>query len=234
MEINKEFKQLVREILTKGTAQDCRNGSQIIIPSYSFTLDLSNEDKARLKLRKMFYKGVAGEFNTLIDPTPLTNVKQFEDNSCNYWKLWSKENGSINVDYHNMMHPQLANVIEQIKTDPDSRRHVIELWNHKNVESGNLSLPCCWHGLTFSVINNTLHLKWVQRSVDTMIGLPADIYLAYLFMELVATECNLTIGTCMFALSNIHIYEEHIESAKELLTRNTGDFDKPLKFELKG
>ena len=205
MEINKEYKILVRDILTKGTAQECRNGSQIIIPHYSFTLDLSYEDKARLKLRKMFYKGVAGEFNTLIDPTPLTNVKQFEDNGCNYWKLWARDTGDINVDYHNMMHPQLANVIEQIKTDPDSRRHLIELWNYENVESNSLSLPCCWHGLTFSVINNILHLKWVQRSVDTMIGLPADIYLAYLFMELIATECNLTIGTCMFALSNVVI-----------------------------
>lgn len=235
MNLTKAYKELVRVILTQGTRQDCRNGSQLILPHYSFTLDFSDptQDNHILKLRKMWYKGVKGEFDTLISKEPLVNVIQFEANGCNYWRDWADDEGNLNLDYYNMLHPQLEDIIEQIKIDPDSRRHVIELWNHEHVKNGELSLPCCWHGLTFSIIDNTVHLTWVQRSVDTMVGLPADIYLAYKFMQLICTECNLGMGTCMFALSNVHIYSEHIEGAKELLDRTEADSDKILKFELK-
>ena len=236
MEINTEYKKLVRHILDNGVMQDCRNGKQLVIPHYSFMLDFKGGiDSAKLKLRKMYYNGVRGEFYTLTNPRPLTNVAQFEANGCNYWDAWAGLDGELNLDYHNMLHPQLEDIIEQIGNDPHSRRHVIELWNHENVKSGKLSLPCCWHGLTFSIIDGVIHLTWVQRSVDTMVGLPSDIYLAFKFMWYVASESsrNLRLGTCMFALSNVHIYEEHIPGAKEILTRTIDDFNKPLKFKLK-
>jgi len=233
--MTREYKDLVNHILQYGTDQSCRNGSQRIIPHWAMTLDFSDptQDNHILKLRKMWYKGIVGEFKTLIDPEPLTNVSQFEANGCNYWKAWAAGDGSINIDYANQMHPQLENLIAQIKADPDSRRHIIDLWNPENVANGSLSLPCCWHNLTFSVIADVVHLKWTQRSVDTMIGLPADIFLAYKFMQLVCTECDLKMGTCMFSLSNVHIYEEHLEGAAELLDRTEYDCDKILKFELK-
>ncbi len=229
---NEAYRQLVIKILTEGHLQDCRNGKQLILPSYSFTVnDMENDHK--LLFRKMYYKGILGEFLTLISPYPLTNIKQFEANGCNYWKDWGGPNGELNLDYHNMLHPQLEDVISNIKTDPTSRRHVISLWNHDNVQNGSLSLPCCWHNLTFSIIDNTLHLKWTQRSVDTMVGLPSDVYLAYLFMNHVAEATGLKIGSCMFSLSNVHCYSEHIENAYELVKRTEEDFDKPLSFKLK-
>lgn len=231
--MNNEYKKLVRTILDSGIDQGCRNGRQRIIPSYSFTLDFRKQNHI-LTLRKMWYNGVDGEFKTLISPERLTNVSQFEANGCNYWKDWAGANGALNLDYYNELHPALYNVIEQIKRDPGSRRHVISLWNNEHAFNNTLSLHCCWHNLTFCVIAGVLHLTWTQRSVDTMVGLPADIYLAYKFMEYVANECNLVIGTCMFSLSNVHIYEEHLNSAVELLGRTKDDCDKPLKFELKG
>jgi len=232
MSYNEEYKKLVEHILVNGIWQEGRNGNTLVVPNYSFTIDNMEEDW-RLKLRKLYIKGIYGEFLTLIDPTPLTNVSQFEANECNYWKLWAKEDGSINVDYHNMLQPRLSNLIHEINTDPSSRRHIINLWDQNHVDSGELSLACCWHNLTFSVIAGTLHLTWTQRSVDTMIGLPSDVYLAHLFMQYIATMCNLKIGSCMFSLSNTHIYEEHISGAKELLTRTEADYDKKLSFELK-
>lgn len=226
-----EYKKLVKSILTSGNLQEGRNGNTLILPHYSFTLDFSTRENHILKLRKMHYKGVEGEFQTLINPTPLVNVSQFKANGCNYWDQWAEHNGYLNLDYHNMLHPQLEDVIRSINFDPLSRRHVIELWNHHNLE--NLSLPCCWHGMTFTVIENVLHMTWVQRSVDTMVGLPSDIYLAYRFMELVADNCDLQIGTCMFALSNVHIYAEHIDKAFELLGRDESNVSEPLSFEVK-
>jgi len=233
--MTREYKKLVNHILQYGIDQDCRNGSQRIIPHYSFTLDFSDETKDNhiLKLRKMWYTGVDGEFKTLVSREPLTNVSQFEANGCNYWKDWAAEDGSLTLDYYNELHPALDNVIEQIKRDPESRRHVISLWNNEHAFDGSLSLHCCWHNLTFSVIAGVLHLTWTQRSVDTMIGLPADIYLAAMFMHFVASACNLKVGTCMFSLSNVHIYKEHLKGAVELLNRTEDDYDKVLKFELK-
>ena len=233
--MTREYKDLVNHILQYGTDQECRNGSQRIIPHWAFTLDFSDptQDNHILKLRKMYYKGVLGEFKTLIDPTPLTSVTQFEANGCNYWKDWADDDGGINIDYANQMHPQLERLIEDIKQDPNSRRHIIDLWDPENVWSKELSLPCCWHNLTFSVIAGVLHLKWTQRSVDTMVGLPSDVYLAYKFMQLITTECSLAMGTCMFSLSNVHIYEEHLENAEELLGRDEDYSEVPLKFELK-
>jgi len=232
-EYTDKYKNLVQHILMRGTKQVCRNGSQLIIPSYSFTID-DMENDHKLLLRKMWYKGVKGEFDTLVSDEPLTNVSQFEAKGCNYWKLWGGPNGELSLDYYNELHPALENVINQIKADPNSRRHVISLWNNEHAFDDSLSLHCCWHNHTYSVINGVLHLTWTQRSVDTMIGLPADIYLAYLFMKHIADICDLKVGSCMFSLSNVHVYTEHIENANELLTRTEDDFDKKLDFELKG
>jgi len=234
-EFNKKYKELIKHVLENGFEQKSRNGFQKIIPHYSFTLDFSKKDAYKLTLRKMYYKGVKGEWDTLMDlKNPLKNVSQFEANGCPYWGLWTGPNGELNLDYYNMLHPQLEDIINQIKSDPGSRRHVVELWNYEHVKDKEnpLSLPCCWHHLCFSVINDTIHLKWGQRSVDCMLGLPSDVYLAYLFLEYVAKETNFKMGTCMFSLSNVHIYSQHIEGAYELLERNDDDFNKPIKFEL--
>lgn len=232
-ELSKKYRELVTEILVKGQTQDCRNGSQRIIPHHSFTLDFSRHDNHLLKLRKMYVKGIEGEFQTLIDPTPLVNISQFEANGCNYWKLWADKHGNLSVDYHNKMHPRLKNLISDIKIDPTSRRHILNLWDQDNVDNCTLSLPCCWYDMTFSVIGGVLHMRWTQRSVDTMVGLPSDIYLAYRFMNYIAEATDLAIGSCMFSLSNVHIYDEHIDKAMELLNRTENDSEVPLSFELK-
>lgn len=233
--MTRQYKDLVNHILVYGVSQKSRNGSQLIIPHWTINLDFSDPQNSQhiLKLRRMHYTGVEGEFKTIIDPHPLTNVSKFEANGCNYWREWAEEDGSINIDYANQMYPQLSNLIRNIKENPESRRHVLNLWVPENVESGELSLPCCWYDLTFSIIKGVVHLKWTQRSVDTMVGLPSDIYLAYLFMEYIARECNLAMGTCLFSLSNVHIYTEHIANAAELLNRTESDYTKPLSFKVK-
>ena len=229
--LNTEYKKIVKHILDNGVAQASRNGDTLIIPHYSFTVDdMVNEHL--LTLRKMYTNGILGEFKTLISNEMLFNVSQFEANGCNYWSKWSGPNGELNLDYWNELHPALEKVIEQIKQDPHSRRHVVSLWNNENAFNDSLSLHSCWHNLTFSVIEDTLHLTWAQRSVDTMIGLPSDVYLAYLFMENVSIATGYKIGSCMFALSNVHIYEDHLLGAAQLLKRTEKDFDKPLKFKL--
>ena len=148
--MDKEYKKLLERILKEGKWVEGRNGRTLSIPFHSFTI---NAKDWRLTLRKVPYKGVEGEFKTLIDAdNPLTNVKQFKDNGCNYWDKFASEDGSLRLDYYNRLHPQLEDVIENIKKDPYSRRHVVSLWHHENVQSGILSLPVCWYSFIFTVI----------------------------------------------------------------------------------
>ena len=215
--MNKEYLKLVKHVFDNGVGVTSRNGNTLSIPHASFTLDFSKDDPL-LSLRKMSPKGIEGEFKTFIDSSvPLTNVLNFKANGCNYWGEWADSEGKLNLDYYNMLHPQLEDVINNMKSNPESRRHVIELWNHDHVESGELSLPSCWHGMTFSIIDNKLHMTWVQRSVDVMIGLPSDVYLAYLFMNYISKLTNTEVATCMFALSNVHIYATHLEGVQDML-----------------
>lgn len=230
--MNTQYKQLIKNILENGTLQKGRNGNTLIIPHASFTVDFRTESPL-LQLRKMYTKGIIGEFLTLMDPTPLTNISQFEENGCNYWKLWADVKGELNIDYHNKLYPQWHDIIAQMIEEPESRRHVVSLWDHEHVMSQELSLPCCWHGMTFSIINQVIHMTWHQRSVDTLIGLPSDVMLAYMFMTEAAEQTGYDIGSCMFSLSNVHIYEEHIDGAKELLMRTVADRNTPINFELK-
>lgn len=228
--LDQKYRNLLIDILQEGRDVESRNGKTKLIPSYSFTVDF--QESPFISLRKFYPKGVLGEFTTLVDPTPLINVEQFEANGCNYWDLWSGKHGELKLGYHEELHPQLEEVIQNIKDDPHSRRHVINLWNHDKVQANYYSLPSCWYGMSFTVIEGTLHMTWIERSVDVAVGLPSDIYLAFLFMDYICSLTNLDYGTCMLSLSNVHIYEEHLPGVYELLIRESGD-DRPIKFELK-
>jgi thymidylate synthase len=229
MGYNEQYKQMVEHILKNGKHQTCRNGEQLIVPHYSFTI---NWKDWRLNLRKMNYKGVYGEFLTFIDPKPLTKEKQFQDNGCPYWKMFADEDGNIRLDYHDELHKQLNWVVQQIISNPTDRGHVIDLWSPENVQSGVLSLRCCHYSYIFSVIGNEIHLVWNQRSGDTMLGIPSDVYLGHLLLKYIAEKTDKIPATMTFNFANAHIYLSHVENAKLLLMRDETDYNKPLKFQL--
>ncbi len=232
-QFNVKYKTLIRKILNEGIWHESRNGLTLNLPHYSFVVD-DMETDWKLLLRKMNYKGVFGEWITFSDKKPLTDIKQLQDNGCPYWNMFADEDGSINLDYANKLPHQLEEVIQGILSDKHSRRFVIDLWDSDKHHRDELNLPCCHFSYVFSVINNTLHMTWNQRSVDTFLGLPSDVAFAHYMMEYIADKTDLNIGSCMFALSNVHLYENSIQQAKEILNRTTDDFDKPFKVQLKG
>ena len=228
---NLKYQTLIRKILNNGIWTDSRNSLTISLPHYSFTVD-DMENDWQLLLRKMNYKGVYGEWITFSSDKPLTNVKQLQDNGCPYWNGFADEDGSINLDYANKLPQQLNDVIEGILSDKTSRRYHIELWDSDKQHREDLNLPCCHHGYTFSIIQDVLHMTWIQRSTDCFLGLPSDVAFAHYMMKHIADRTGLKIGSCMFALSNVHLYENSIAQAKEILNRTTADYDKPLKVKL--
>ncbi|TXF85687.1 thymidylate synthase [Neolewinella aurantiaca] len=130
-----------------------------------------------------------------------------------YGKQWRDFNG---VD-------QLAEVIEAIKTNPDSRRHIVTAWNPGDIpEMAKAGLPPCHTMFQFYVADGKLSCQLYQRSADTFLGVPFNIASYALLTHLVARECKLEVGDFVHTFGDVHLYSNHIEQAKEQLARKPG------------
>ena len=217
--IDTQYQELVTRVLNTGIEVAGRNGSTLVVPTANFTFDLQDGRFPIVLSRKIFSKGVIGEYTALLNGVEC--VADFEKYGCNYWKNWANVDGTLNLDYSNrlMQNGQFQDVINGIKLNPNGRRHLVSLWDHESVKSGELSLPCCWWNFQFVVLDDTIHLSFGMRSLDIMVGLPSDIILSALILITVAKEVNLKPGTVTFNITNPHIYHNHIEGALELITR---------------
>lgn len=214
-----DYKQLVNKILCKGYDKNGRNGKTKALFGEVLEFNVS-EYFPIVTGRKMFYKGVLGELAAFLKKPK--HKDDFKKQGCNYWELWSNEDGALKVDYGNAWLDfngvnQLDNLMHKLKHDPDDRRLLITGWNPSNLD--NLSLPCCHYAYQFFVHNDTIDMLWHQRSCDTMIGLPSDVILAAAWLIIIANECGYKAGTIKMTLGDTHIYNEHIDVAKEYLDR---------------
>jgi len=220
MHFETEYFKLVSRVLTYGYIIKGRNGFTRSLIGTQLQFDVSDYDFPLLNSRKYSYKGVLGEFAALLrGPKTLEDFIKF---GCNYWAKWAEQDLSINVDYGNAWLDfngvnQLEWLVNEIKNNPSSRRLVISGWKPDNVINNKLSLPCCHYSYQFLVRNDELHIVWIQRSADVMIGIPADAVLAATWLIMLANECGLHPGTVTMQFADTHIYEEHIDQAKRLV-----------------
>lgn len=129
----------------------------------------------------------------------------------NYTDIWNKD-----ID-------QIANLIEELKTNPDSRRLMVSAWNVGEIE--NMTLPPCHYGFQCYVVDGKLSLMWSQRSVDTFLGLPFNIASYGMLLMLLCEETGYEPGDLIGNLGDVHLYNNHIEQAKEQVSRD--GFDLP-------
>lgn len=127
------------------------------------------------------------------------------------WRRWTDSQGN-EID-------QLADVIEQIKNNPDSRRLIVNAWNPEDVVSSKAALPPCHVMFQFYVANGKLSCHLLQRSADSFLGSNFNIPSYALLTHLVAKECGLEVGEFVYSISDAHIYSNHIEQVKEQLSR---------------
>jgi thymidylate synthase len=136
-------------------------------------------------------------------------------------------------------HDQLIELINGIKEDPYSRRHIISAWNPGELDM--MALPPCHMMAQFYVSNGKLSCQMYQRSADMFLGMPFNIASYALFTHMVAQVCNLEVGELIIAVGDAHIYENHIEQVKEQLSRKplplaelklTEDIDVITHFEM--
>ncbi|WP_186670518.1 thymidylate synthase [Sporosarcina sp. BP05] len=124
------------------------------------------------------------------------------------WRSWS--NGEQTID-------QIANLIEGIKNNPDSRRHIVTAWNPSEVE--DMALPPCHALFQFYVADGKLSCQLYQRSADIFLGVPFNIASYALLVHLIAHECDLGVGEFVHTLGDAHIYSNHVNQVNEQLTR---------------
>lgn len=219
----REYKDLVKQVLEQGELKPGRNGNTISLIGAQLKFDAANIPL--LNSRKIFYKGVVGEFSAFMNIC--FNLKEFKARGCNYWDAWADKHGYLKLDYINQLHEKQVLIkdtwysqLDALKiglvNDKFSRRHIINLWVPENLH--NLSLPCCHYSYQFIVsTDNKLHMIWNQRSADVMVGIPSDMILAYLWVQCLSKELGFKPGEVTMNFGDTHIYEEHIAGAKQYL-----------------
>lgn len=156
-----------------------------------------------------------------------TNIQFLKDNKVTIWDEWADENGNLGPVYGKQWRAwetadgrtidQITQVIEQIKKDPNSRRHLVVAFNPGEVSK--MALPPCHAFFQFYVSNNKLSCQLYQRSADIFLGVPFNIASYALLTHMVAQVCNLEVGDFVHTLGDAHLYLNHVEQAKLQLTR---------------
>ena len=145
-----------------------------------------------------------------------TNIKYLKENGVRIWDEWADENGELGPVYgkqwrkwegKNRIVDQLSDVIEQIKNNPASRRHIISAWNVADIP--NMALAPCHILFQFYVQGGTLSCQLYQRSADIFLGVPFNIASYSLLTHMIANVCNLKVGEFIHTLGDAHLYNNH-------------------------
>lgn len=156
-----------------------------------------------------------------------TNVKYLQDNKVSIWDAWAREDGSLGPVYGAQWRSwptadgqhidQMSKIIEQLKSDPDSRRIIVSSWNVGELDK--MALAPCHAFFQFYVADGKLSCQLYQRSADIFLGVPFNIASYALLVHMVAQQCNLEVGDFVWTGGDSHIYNNHTEQVKLQLTR---------------
>ena len=156
-----------------------------------------------------------------------TNIRYLKENGVSIWNEWADENGDLGPVYGKQWRhwqtadgrgvDQITRLIEGIKRNPDSRRHLVTAWNPGEVE--NMALPPCHALFQFYVANGRLSCQLYQRSADIFLGVPFNIASYALLTHMVAQACELEPGDFIWTGGDCHLYLNHLEQAREQLSR---------------
>ena len=220
-----QYLTLLSDILERGTDKSDRTGTGTrSIFGYQMRFDLS-QGFPLVTTKKLHLKSIIYELLWFIRGE--TNVRWLQERGVTIWDEWADANGDLGPVYGSQWRSwpapdgrhidQLQNVIDQIKSKPDSRRHIVSAWNPAEVD--NMALPPCHALFQFYVANGKLSCQLYQRSADTFLGVPFNIASYALLTHMVAQVCDLEVGEFVHTLGDAHIYANHFEQARLQLTR---------------
>lgn len=234
------YLKLLDEVLTRGEVRKDRTGTGTIgIFGAQLNFDLTHSFPL-VTTKKIFWKGVVAELLWMIRGN--TNVHELQGQNVPIWNKWaSADTGDLGPVYGKQWRDwsaysfrkmegadlygvkawsvdQLKNVVEGLRTDPYSRRHIVSAWNPADLDL--MALPPC-HALFQFYVTNDGHLlcHMYQRSADMFLGVPFNIASYALLTNMVAHDVGLKAGELIISYGDVHLYKNHIDQAKEQLNR---------------
>jgi thymidylate synthase len=220
-----QYHDLLRLVLEQGRPKTDRTGTgtrSVFGAQARFPL---RETFPLVTTKKVHFKSIAYELLWFLRGD--TNVKWLQERGVSIWNEWADADGNLGRVYGAQWRDwhtpgggsidQIARVIEQIRKKPDSRRHIVTAWNPAEVDA--MALPPCHALFQFFVLDGELSCQLYQRSADLFLGVPFNIASYALLTCMVAQVCNLKPGDFVHTFGDLHLYDNHLDQAREQLSR---------------
>jgi thymidylate synthase len=219
------YHNLMEFVLNHGTKKEDRTGTGTLSTfGYQMRFDL-NEGFPMVTTKKLHMRSIIYELLWFLKGD--TNIQFLQENKVTIWDEWADEQGNLGPVYGSQWRSwktangetidQIANVITEIKQNPNSRRLLVVAYNPGEVES--MALPPCHAFFQFYVADGKLSCQLYQRSADIFLGVPFNIASYALLTHMVAQVCSLGVGEFIHTLGDAHIYSNHMEQVKLQLSR---------------
>lgn len=232
------YLNMMQHVLDHGLEKSDRTGTGTVsVFGHQMRFDLS-EGFPVVTTKRLHLKSIIHELLWFLQGD--TNVKSLQENGVTIWDEWATEEGDLGPVYGRQWRAwplpggghvdQITQLIEQIRNKPDSRRLIVSAWNvadlpdeaispQDNVREGRMALAPCHAFFQFYVAGSKLSCQLYQRSCDVFLGVPFNIASYALLTHMIAQQCDLDVGDFVWTGGDVHLYSNHLEQAKEQLTR---------------
>ena len=222
----KQYLDLMRHVRKNGVFKDDRTGTGTYsVFGYQMRFDLS-AGFPLVTTKKTFLKGIIHELLWFLSGS--TNIKYLTDHDVHIWDEWADEHGELGPVYGSQWRSwpgpdggttdQISSVVNDLKSNPDSRRHIVSAWNVAEVD--DMALPPCHSLFQFYVADGRLSCQLYQRSADIFLGVPFNIASYALLNMMIAQVVGLKVGDFVHTLGDAHLYTNHLEQTDKQLQRD--------------
>jgi thymidylate synthase len=216
---------LLQDVMDNGAVKEDRTGTGTkSVFGRQLRFDL-NKGFPLVTTKRMHLKSIIHELLWFLMGD--TNIRYLQENGVRIWNEWADENGDLGPVYGSQWRAweapggvkidQIAQVVDSIKQNPDSRRHLVSAWNVAEID--NMKLPPCHFVFQFYVVNGKLSCMLTMRSSDIFLGLPFNIAQYALLTHMIAQQCDLEVGEFIYSGGDVHIYSNHFDQVEIQLAR---------------
>ena len=221
----KQYHELLQHLLDHGVKKEDRTGTGTYsVFGHQMRFNLA-EGFPLITTKKLHTRSIFVELLWFLKGD--TNISYLKENGVSIWDEWADENGNLGPVYgyqwRSWPNPdgsstdQIVNLVNGLKNNPNSRRHIVSAWNPSFIE--DMALPPCHCLFQFYVAEGKLSCQLYQRSCDTFLGVPFNIASYALLVHMIAQVCDLEVGDFVWTGGDVHLYSNHVDQAKLQLTR---------------
>jgi thymidylate synthase len=220
------YEDLLRDVMANGTAKSDRTGTGTrSVFGRQIRYDLA-QGFPLVTTKRVHFKSLALELLWFLRGD--SNVKWLQERGVRIWNEWADDDGELGpvygVQWRSWPTPdgghidQIAQLVEDLKTNPDSRRHIVSAWNVAEIK--NMALPPCHAFFQFYVADGKLSCQLYQRSADMFLGVPFNIASYALLTLMLAQQVGLEPGEFIWTGGDVHVYDDHVDQVREQLSRD--------------